>query len=678
VTAESLVRALTGLRDALGAIRLPLALPLAKDGLDTARQLTTQLDDYVLPRLTAIEAPLLVVVGGSTGAGKSTLVNTLVGREVSRPGVIRPTTKSPVLVMNQADERWFASERILPGLVRTFGPLADDTPGKLRLVAEPSLPVGLAILDAPDIDSVVTENRQLAAQLLQAADLWLFVTSAARYSDAVPWEFLAAAASRSAVVAIVLDRVPDKAMDVVPDDMSRLMAKGGLGQSRLFVVPEHKLNRHGLLPDSSVKAIRDWLAGLAASETSRRQVVLQTLDGAIQAVADQASVVADAADQQVTAYRGLEADAEAAYREAQRQVVAQAGDGSLLRGEVLARWHDYVGTTAFVRALDQKVSWVRDKLSAFFGGRSDGSSAKEAAEAGLQVLVAEAAEQAASRAWAAWQAQPPGRVLLGGRDDLRRASGDFAKTVARSIDAWQGDVLDLVSQEGAGKRQTARLAAAGVNGVGAALMLVIFASTGGLTGAELGIAGGTTVIAQKLLESIFGDEAVRKLATTAKANLIARIDGLLAGEQARYIALLDGLGLVMDAAARVDQAIDNVTAERAAGYDEEWTMPNQPDYDKEAFEPTTQVRPVRPEPAEDAFEQTHVLSTPSPVNEASEQTHVIVDTEAMQPTTVLPLAPQPPVQEPADTQPQASAPVQEPTDNQPQTSWWRRLRKIVS
>ncbi len=51
-------------------------------------------------------------------------------------------------------------------------------------------------------------NRSLAAQLLAAADLWLFVTSAARYADQVPWGFLKQAADRSAAVAIVLDRTP--------------------------------------------------------------------------------------------------------------------------------------------------------------------------------------------------------------------------------------------------------------------------------------------------------------------------------------------------------------------------------------------------------------------------------------------------------------------------------------
>ena len=73
--------------------------------------LLKQLDDYVLPRLESLDAPLLAVVGGSTGAGKSTLVNSLVGAEVSRSGVLRPTTRSPVLVHHPADARWFTGDR---------------------------------------------------------------------------------------------------------------------------------------------------------------------------------------------------------------------------------------------------------------------------------------------------------------------------------------------------------------------------------------------------------------------------------------------------------------------------------------------------------------------------------------------------------------------------------------
>jgi hypothetical protein len=124
--ASPLTSALTDLRDALASVRLPLPLPHAAELTGVSRDSAKQLDDYVLPRLSRIEAPLLAVVGGSTGAGKSTLVNSLIGRVVTKPGVIRPTTRSPVLVYHPDDARWFTDERILPGLLRSSSS-SDDT-----------------------------------------------------------------------------------------------------------------------------------------------------------------------------------------------------------------------------------------------------------------------------------------------------------------------------------------------------------------------------------------------------------------------------------------------------------------------------------------------------------------------------------------------------------------------
>ncbi len=151
-----------------------------------ATEMIDQLEDYVIPRLMTLEAPLLAVVGGSTGAGKSTLVNSLVGHRVTTPGVLRPTTRSPVLVHHPDDAEWFGQDRLLPDLKRVEH--ATDDPDSIQLVATDAIPAGLAILDAPDVDSVEERNRILAAQLLAAGDLWLFVTSAARYADQVPWE----------------------------------------------------------------------------------------------------------------------------------------------------------------------------------------------------------------------------------------------------------------------------------------------------------------------------------------------------------------------------------------------------------------------------------------------------------------------------------------------------------
>ena len=113
----------------------------------------------------------------------------LVGERVSAAGVLRPTTRSAVLAYHPADAAWF-EEPAHPARPAPRRPRARPTPTSLQLVPSHGIPAGLALLDAPDIDSVVTGNRELATQLLAAADMWLFVTTAARYADAVPWEFL--------------------------------------------------------------------------------------------------------------------------------------------------------------------------------------------------------------------------------------------------------------------------------------------------------------------------------------------------------------------------------------------------------------------------------------------------------------------------------------------------------
>lgn len=564
MVAEELSRSLVDLRDALAGVRLPLDLPGGTDALALARGAVAQLDDYVLPRLARLDAPLLAVVGGSTGAGKSTLVNSLIGRVVSAPGVIRPTTRSPVLVHHPDDTPWFSTDRILPGLARSTGAAHD--PHTLQVVPEETLPPGLALLDAPDVDSVVAENRALAAQLLAAADLWLFVTSAARYADAVPWEYLRAAAERHAVVAVVLDRVPPAAMGDVPAHLGALMGERGLGSSPLFAVPETEVDALGLLPDAAVSPIRQWLAELAADAAARNRVVLQTLDGAVAALIAQAPRIAQAAREQEAALDLLRTDAEKPFAEAVRTIGVQTQDGSLLRGEVLTRWHDFVGTGEFFRAVEQRIGWLRDRVMAAVRGEpKQADDVRIAVESGLEVLIREHGTAAVERAEAAWQGHPAGRTLLAGLSiDLSRPSAEFATDTARAIRGWQSDVLELVRSVGASKKSAARFWALGVNGVGVALMILVFAHTGGLVGAEIGVAGGTAVLAQRVLEAIFGEDAVRRLAKQAKVDLDARVEALVAGELARFLDVLTDVDLRPGQADALTAVVAQVATARTA------------------------------------------------------------------------------------------------------------------
>src|SRR4029453_11187527 len=124
---------------------------------------------------------------------------------------------------------------ILPQLPRTSG--SDG----LRLAPNPGIDPGLALLDAPDIDSVVSTNRELASTLLAAADLWIFLTTAARYADAVPWQLLRTARDRGTAIAIVLNRCPPEAINDVSRHLSDMLAAGELGGAPLFVIAEQAL-----------------------------------------------------------------------------------------------------------------------------------------------------------------------------------------------------------------------------------------------------------------------------------------------------------------------------------------------------------------------------------------------------------------------------------------------------
>ena len=552
--AGSLLDALERLRARLGTLELPLDAPGADDARRDRAAALAQLDDYLLPRLRARSAPLLVVVGGSTGAGKSTLVNSLLGRQVSAPGVLRPTTRAPVLVHHPLDERWYSTDRVLPGLARLTGPRAgdpvgddgtgtpraDDASRALRLVASDALPRGLALLDAPDVDSVDVGNRRLAAQLLDAADLWLFVTTAARYADAVPWDLLHGAAQRHAQVAIVVDRV-DPGTEQVAADLRRMMDANGLPDAPLFLVPEATLS-DGLLPEPAIGEVARWLTALGADAPAREAVALATRDGVVGDLARRALVLADAADTQVAADARLRLVVASAYDDAAAHVRLATSDGAMLRGEVLARWQELVGTGELLRSVEQGVGRARDAVTAFFRGRpTQAPKVEQAIAHGLSAVVLDAADEAAERTHAAWRGDPAGAALLRGLD-LARASTTLRADVDAQVRGWQSDVLELVREQGGARRGTARYLSFGVNAAGVSLMVLAFASTGGLTGIEVGIAGGTAVVAQKLLEAVFGDDAVRRLTALARERLDERVTALLAGEADRYTSQLDALG----------------------------------------------------------------------------------------------------------------------------------------
>jgi hypothetical protein len=226
----------------------------------------------------------------------------------------------------------------------------------------------------------------------------------------------------------------------------------------------------------------------------------------------------------------------------------------LLRGEVLARWQDFVGAGEFMRSLEDKVGRVRDRLVSAARGRNQPvQRLTVAVESGLETLIVEHAESAAERAALAWRSLPAGAQLLTtAPGDITRASRDFRARTEKAVREWQDDVLSLVRTEGAERRATARFLSYGVNSLGVVLMIAVFSQTAGLTGAEVGIAGGTAVLGQRILEAVFGDQAVRRLVDEARRDLHRRVEeDLLAPDRQRFLDLLEPNAVPVGAAQRI-------------------------------------------------------------------------------------------------------------------------------
>jgi len=364
-------------------------------------------------------------------------------------------------------------------------------------------------------------------------------------------------------VVIVLNRVPAEAMAEVTTHVRQLLAEEGLVNAPLFVVPESPLT-DGMLPADRLAEMQTWLGELVADATTRAAVSRRTLDGAVGHIVSDIPLIADAVALQCDTADRLHVSVDRPYARAVAALEEAASDGSLMRGEVLARWQEFVGTGQLLKRLEEGVGRLRDRISAAVrGDPAPPERVSEAIESGLATLLVEAANEASRRADLAWRADDAGRALLAG-SDLARASGDLPDRAAALVRDWQGDLLEMIRTEGADKRQTARAMAYGVNAVALALMVVVFSTTGGLSGAEIGIAGGSSALAQKLLEAVFGEDGVRRMSNMALEKLRTRVERLMAEEKGRFLVRLDALELEKELPVRLEAAALRVQQARNA------------------------------------------------------------------------------------------------------------------
>jgi hypothetical protein len=297
-------------------------------------------------------------------------------------------------------------------------------------------------------------------------------------------------------------------------------------------VPESGTDTEGLLPPEAVGPIVRWLHDLAGDPHAREIVVSQTLDGAVRHNVLRSHDIADALDVQIEAAETLYGQAEAVYAEAAQSIAKESADGTLLSGEVLAEWQEFVGTGEMVRSVEERVTRIRERIvDGVTGKRTRSTEVTDAIGSGLHSLVVGYAESAAEAVSRSWGSDEAGRKLLASTRGLDRASHELHARVERVVNDWQAEVVETVRREGSDKRMTAKFLAFGVYGVGATLMAVMLE--------HLGDRHGPSEAGRRLLTAIFGHQRLDDMIAAVHADLQARIGLLLREEKQRFLDLLD-------------------------------------------------------------------------------------------------------------------------------------------
>ncbi|GAA1777039.1 MULTISPECIES: GTPase [Streptomonospora] len=532
-------------------------LPGAREGVTARTNLLHQLDDYVLPRVRRPETPLLIAVAGSTGAGKSTLVNSLVGEQVTTTGVRRPTTNSPVLACNPADVDWFSEASFLPTLprVRQHGLAMPGKDGMLVLAPSEAMPRGVALLDTPDVDSAVSAHHEFASKFLDAADLWVFVTTSRRYADARVWEFLQVARDRATSLAVVLSRVPERGHTQLVQHFGAMLEANGLGDAPRFIVPETDQIAEERFTSNVADHIREYLADVAGDLVQRDRVSLRTFIGVIDSFRTRVPDLAKQVEVQVEARRVLESAVKSAYEGAGAEIDEALRDGELMRGNLLARWQDIAASGELMRMMRTR---GRRKPRGDQDEESRVRGLEHAVRDSLESLVVASAERAVEKAADEWETVP------GGGDIVERAGGrrlpeSFVERVSGTVSEWMHRVGEMVSADGATKRSVARV----IRFDKQAFTLVLIVELLGYDAAGAASERRSGPSPNRLLRGVFGADSLRNISNRARDDLRRRIGTLLYEERTRFTDTLAAVKLPEeDDAVQLYQATYNLEIAR--------------------------------------------------------------------------------------------------------------------
>jgi hypothetical protein len=342
----------------------------------------------------------------------------------------------------------------------------------------------------------------------------------------------------------------------------------------------------GRLPPEIYGPVRKWLDETSATQERRVAVLTQTMSGVLDTFRDRVPALAEQVETQLALRAELRVQARGCYAAGLSEFDEATRNGSLLRGEILARWQDFTGTGDLLRMLQVRRTGRQAARPRKRRVPARAKALKGAVRDGLETLVTALADRAAEDTMAKWQQHDAGGALIreiaaadaarepdappfdldfipsgpvpaesgpGSVAALSRSSADLATRSARAISAWQDHVMDMVRAENVTKRSVARV----VSFDDESLALVLTIGMLGYAAGAVAVTEGTSAVPQRLLTSLFGAGQLRDLGARARLDLHDKISQLFGEEMQRFEEIVSAVGAPDDdAAAALRQAAD--------------------------------------------------------------------------------------------------------------------------
>jgi hypothetical protein len=394
---------------------------------------------------------------------------------------------------------------------------------------------------------------------------------------------------------VVLSRIPGAHRTELVQHFSAMLDANGISAENRFVIPEVPL-LDGMLPPDACKPVRDWLADTADRSDRRVAVLSQTMSGVLDTFKSRVPAIAAHVEAQVVLRARLRRTAEEAYERAFGEASAGLTNGSLLRGEVLARWEDCLTGGDLRARRGTKAQGLARKGKRARRAPSRTTALNVALRSALESFIVSLADRAAEEVDLSWRVDPAGSLLLadaaaeqardvrakevfesvfgpsgqtGHSADLAeadaiktadavkssafgRSAPDLPLRAARAVGAWQEQLTRLVEAEDL--RPASRRTYFDDETLSLVVLVTMFTEDQ---------AGSQEAEPRQLLASAFGAVMLAEIMARARADLLHRVRLLLDEEMVRFVEVLDAAGQCDDVAAiRLYQAEFSLEAVR--------------------------------------------------------------------------------------------------------------------